>query len=77
MCGDMDANGEIRASDAQKIWNRAENPDFYLDSHWAADVDCNGEISTNDAEMVWMRVVDTSYDLNCCCDNSDGWIANK
>ncbi|MEA2051599.1 MAG: PQQ-binding-like beta-propeller repeat protein [Euryarchaeota archaeon] len=72
MCGDMDANGDIRASDAQKIWNRAENPEFYLDSPWAADVDCNGEISTSDAKMVWMRAVDTSYDLNCCCDGPDG-----
>lgn len=67
MCGDVDENGEIRASDAQKIWNHAENPDFYLDCPWAADVNCNGEINTSDAEMVWMRAVDTSYDLNCCC----------
>ena len=67
MCGDVDANGEIRTSDAQKVWKRAVSG-FYLDSPWAADVDCNGEIRASDAQKVWKRAVDLGFVLHCCCD---------
>jgi outer membrane protein assembly factor BamB len=68
MCGDVDANGEIRTSDAQKVWKRAVSG-FYLDSLWAADADCNGEIRTSDAQKVWKRAVDSGFVLHCCCDD--------
>ena len=68
MCGDVNCDGKVTMSDVRKVFNRYLDPNYPLDSPWAADVNCDGKVTMSDVRKVFNRYLDPGYDLNCCCE---------
>ena len=69
MCGDVNADEAVDIYDVTKVTKRAADPNYYLNSPWAADVTGDGEIDIYDVTKVTKRAADPNYILNCCCDD--------
>ena len=67
MCGDVNCDGKVTMSDVRKVFNRYLDPNYPLDSPWAADVNCDGKVTMSDVRKVFNRYLDPGYDLKCCC----------
>jgi hypothetical protein len=68
MCGDVNCDGKVTMSDVRKVFNRYLDPNYPLDSPWAADVNCDGKVTMSDVRKVFNRYLDPGYELNCCCE---------
>ena len=68
MCGDVNGDGKVTMSDVRKVFNRYLDPNYPLDSPWAADVNCDEKVTMSDVRKVFNRYLDPGYELNCCCE---------
>ena len=66
ICGDVNGDGKVTMSDVRKVFNRYLDPNYPLDSPWAADVNCDGKVTMSDVRKVFNRYLDSGYELNCC-----------
>jgi len=64
MCGDVDASGAVKKSDARKL-KMYYLTGYLITSEWAGDVDCSGAIKKSDARKLKMYYL-TGYVLDCC-----------
>jgi len=67
ICGDVDCNGRVTATDIVETYYRAVDPEYLLVSEWAADVDNNTYVSANDVVEIYRKAVDPEHELNCAC----------